>query len=369
MASGESEKTKVGYAKMMIDIFAEVKGIKYQPFLCRELNIFDFADIDKLLQKEASFILKVNRSQIAVSWWVSPKRTRSYPYARVYDTLGFAGKKVTIIPIIKDEGKDGDRDFLQWDTVSLMSLLGVYVIISYYSNASRNPRFENKITEQRFDINHIKNEIIKLLFYQSDALHWNLSQLENVGEIGKKALDSYRVISQKLSVEMHSWDSAEKRIKQILKGKETFMKLSRRLAEKAQRRERVTTQPKEHLKGVKATLTVKNYIGGFYYFTCDEVEIHGNDLYLIEGKHSKEKELPSVRDIKDGLLRMVLFTNLENVEIEGKRYNPIPILKLTTARKIDATRLINSEHGLVNSLIKEAKTNRFKLMINEEYVC
>ena len=41
------------------------------------------------------FILTINdKNEIAVSWWVSPKRTRSYPYARVYDTLGFAGKKL-----------------------------------------------------------------------------------------------------------------------------------------------------------------------------------------------------------------------------------------------------------------------------------
>ncbi|MEM0063540.1 MAG: hypothetical protein QW494_01710 [Metallosphaera sp.] len=352
---------------MKFDIFAEIRGIKYQPFLCKKLNVFDFDNIDWLLQKEASFLLKVNGGQVAVSWWVSPKRTRSYPYARVYDTLSFTGKRVTIIPVLKDEGKDGDRDFLQWDTVSLMSLLGVYVIISYYSDASRNPRFRNKITEQRFDVNHVKNEIIKLLSYQSDALHWNLSQLDNIDEINKRALDNYRVISQRLGVEMHSWDSAEKRIKQILKGKETFMNLSRRLAEKAQKRERVTIQPKEHLTGIKATLTVKNYLGGFYYFTCDEVEIHGDDLYLIEGKHSKGKELPSLEDIKDGLLRMILFSNLENVEIEGKHYNPIPILNLTTAKKIDIARLINSE--LVNSLIKEAKTNGFKLMINKKIVC
>ncbi|MEM0195871.1 MAG: hypothetical protein QXD10_07530 [Metallosphaera sp.] len=352
---------------MKFDIFAEIRGIKYQPFLCKKLNVFDFDNIDWLLQKEASFLLKVNGGQVAVSWWVSPKRTRSYPYARVYDTLSFTGKRVTIIPVLKDEGKDGDRDFLQWDTVSLMSLLGVYVIISYYSDASRNPRFRNKITEQRFDVNHVKNEIIKLLSYQSDALHWNLSQLDNIDEINKRALDNYRVISQRLGVEMHSWDSAEKRIKQILKGKETFMNLSRRLAEKAQKIERVTIQPKEHLTGIKATLTVKNYLGGFYYFTCDEVEIHGDDLYLIEGKHSKGKELPSLEDIKDGLLRMILFSNLENVEIEGKHYNPIPILNLTTAKKIDIARLINSE--LVNSLIKEAKTNGFKLMINKKIVC
>jgi hypothetical protein len=351
---------------MKVDVFAEVKGIKYKPLLCRKLDAFSFDNIDKALQKEASFILRVNENEIAASWWVSPKRTRSYPYARVYDTLGFAGKKVTIIPIIKDEGKDGDRDFLQWDTVSLMSLLGVYVIVSYYASASKSPNFKNKITNQRFDIVHVKGEINKLLYYQSDALHWNLSQLDYVGEIGRAALQNYRNISRELGVEMHSWESAEKRIMQILKSKETFMKFSRQLAEKAQKRERVTTQPKEHLTGVKATLTIKNYLGGFYYFTCDEVEIHGNDLYLIEGKHSKEKKLPSLEDIKDGLLKMILFTNLENVQIEGKNYNPIPILKLTTAKDFDTLHLENLE--IIDLLKKEVQTNGFRLLVNDKFI-
>ena len=149
-----------------MDIFAEIRGLKYTPLLCRKLDVFNFNSIDKALSSEATFILKTNiESHLAVSWWVSPKRTRSYPYARVYDSLGFSGKKVTLIPIIKDEGKEGDRDFLQWDTVSLMSLLGVYVIISYYSRASRSSRYQNKITNQRFDLDHIRNEIQKLLSY------------------------------------------------------------------------------------------------------------------------------------------------------------------------------------------------------------
>ncbi|MCW3136085.1 MAG: hypothetical protein N2V77_03985 [Canidatus Methanoxibalbensis ujae] len=132
------------------------------------------------MSEKAGFILRVNKdNEFAVSWGgVSPKRTRSYPYARVYDTLGFSGKKVTIIPIIKDEGKDGDRDFLQWDTISLMSLLGVYVIVGYYIQADRNPGYKNKITNQRFDTEYIKEEIQRLLSYQSDALHWNLEQID-----------------------------------------------------------------------------------------------------------------------------------------------------------------------------------------------
>jgi hypothetical protein len=367
VVTGKSKKAEVcGGAMNGINIFAEVRGIRYTPFLCKRLSIVGFAEIDRLLQKEASFILEVDGNQIALSWWVSPKRTRSYPYARVYDTLSFAGKRATIIPIVKDEGKDGDRDFLQWDTVSLMSLLGIYTIISYYVDASKNQKFKNKITNQTFDVNHIKDEIIKLLHYQSDALHWNLSQLENTGAIAKKALNGYRIISQKLGVEMHSWESAEKRIRELMKGKETFMQLSRQLAKEAQGRERVTVQPKENLTGTKAALTVKNYLGGYYNFTCDEVEIHGRDLYLIEGKHSREKELPSIEDIKDGLLKMILFTNLKNVNVGGEFYNTVPILKLTTSKNIDRKQLKNNQ--LIDQLLEESRINGFKLKINDELI-
>ncbi len=121
-----------------MDVSAKITGITYTPFLCRELNLFNIKDLDTAFNNAASFILSFDKGiQIAASWWVSAKRTRSYPYSRVYDTLGFQGKKVTIIPIVKDEGKDGDRDFLQWDTISLMSLLGVYTIVSYYSRAEK----------------------------------------------------------------------------------------------------------------------------------------------------------------------------------------------------------------------------------------
>jgi len=106
-----------------MDILAKIKGIKYNPLLCRDLEVFDYKDLEKALASCASFILNINKeNKVAISWWVSAKRTRSYPYTRVYDTLGFSGKKITIIPVVKDEGKEGDRDCFQWDTSSLMSL-------------------------------------------------------------------------------------------------------------------------------------------------------------------------------------------------------------------------------------------------------
>jgi len=352
-----------------MNIFAEIKGLRYTPFSCKNLTIFRFNDIDKALSTDATFVLDVGSgNQIGVSWWVSPKRTRSYPYTRVYDSLGFSGKKVTIIPVMKDEGKEGDRDFLQWDTVSLMSLLGVYVMISYYSDAERSSRYEHKITEQRFNLDHVKSQIEKLLYYQSDALHWNLSQIDRVGETGRTALEAYTNISDRLGVEMHSWASAERRMGQLLKGKESFMALSRSLAKGAQDRERVTSQPKEHLKGIKATLTIKNYLGGYYYFTCDEAEIHNQDVFLIEGKHTKTDSLPSMSDIKDGLLKMMLFTNLENVKIGDIRYNPVPILKLTAGEGFDISSVGVSQENALRNLENEARTNGFRILINDQFL-
>ena len=45
-----------------------------------------------------------------------------------------------------------------------MSLLGVYVIVEYYVKADKNLKYRNKITNQKFDTEYIKNEILRLLF-------------------------------------------------------------------------------------------------------------------------------------------------------------------------------------------------------------
>jgi len=349
-----------------MDVLAKITGIKYSPFLCRTLKIYDISDLDHALSQDGSFLLHLGQNkQIALSWWVSAKRTRSYPYARVYDTLGFQGKKATIIPIVKDEGKEGDRDFLQWDTISLMSLLGVYTIISYYSNAERSSRYRHKITNQRFDITYLKEEINSLLCYQSDALHWNLAQIEKVGIIGQKALDSYDKISKELVVEMHSIESARKRVDELLKGKENFMMLSRDLAKKAQDRESITVQPKEKLSGIKATLTIKNYLGGYYFFTCDEVIIEKRTIYLIEGKHSKQSFIPSLEDIKDGLVKMILFANLKEVKVGKVDYTSIHVLKLTSEIKFSKEAIKKSQIDVLRLLKKEAEENNFRVLIND----
>src|SRR5215510_7533786 len=123
-----------------MNINGQITGIKYKILLSEELQTIEM-DIFDINDAPSFCFLKDDKTSFAVSKWVTPKRSRSYPYERVYNTLNIS-KKITVIPIIKDEGFDGDRDFLQWDTVSLMSLLDVFVIFAYYDNAVKNPKYD-----------------------------------------------------------------------------------------------------------------------------------------------------------------------------------------------------------------------------------
>lgn len=220
------------------------------------------------------------------------------------------------------------------------------------------------------DIAYIKSKLIDLLNWNSDALHYNLAEVEKISDVLKKAIESYRNISNKLKVQMHSFDDAMKRIQEISKNLENFKNLSRELSQEAQKREVVTIQPKEKIEGKKGAITIKNYLGGLYYFTVDEIEIdHKNkEVKLIEVKHTNNKELPSLNDVKDGLLKMILYTNIEDkVKIGQDEYLRIPVLKLSSSigKRIED---IPKKPDWFDKLIKEAKCNNFRLMYNNYYI-
>lgn len=347
-----------------MNITAEITGISYEPMLCEELPEFKINQLDKALKKGA-FILEVSTNKkVAISRWTSPKRTRSYPYARVYDTYGFSGKKITIIPFVKDEGVGGDRDFIQWDTISLMSLLDVNVIIAYYDKASINPRDKNKITNQEFDLNYIEKKVKEILNYHSSALHWNLAQIDEMDLIAERTIEEYNKISKKLNVKMHNPSGIEKRISILKQGKNYFLEHSRNLAKDAQNREVSTTHKAELLEAnKKSKITIKNYLGGSYFFTVDEAWIDGEYIYLVEGKNTTSGYLTSKNDIKDALLTMILFTNLKNVKVGNQEYKPKPVVKLTSKIGFNEDNLKKSQVKLLETLKTESKQNNFILDI------
>lgn len=361
-----------------MNIIANISEIKYKPILKTNIKVFGLSNFN-INEMPSYFILNYENKNLAISKWVSPKRTRSYPYERVYNTLSF-NKKVTIIPIVKDEGKLGDRDYLQWDTISLMSLLDVYVIFAYYKSAVPNKN-KTKITKQKFENDYILNKIDEINSYHSSALHWNINELKNnLTNIIKNVIESYNLIAKKTNIELHDNNGLENYQNKINSNLNEFMNFSREKAISAQKREYLTVQPKEKLDSIsKAKLTISNYLGGFYYFTTDEISIKKKEIDLIESKYSKYSLLPSLGDIKDGLIKMVLYSNFDKCYVNNKviKSNSVLILsseKLkgeinskTSIKDIDyffgKNNFKNSQKELVNNLIEESILNNFELRI------
>lgn len=360
-----------------MEIKATIKKIHYTVKLSEELQAIDLVNFN-INEAPTACLVTDGKASFAISKWVSPKRTRSYPYERIYNTLNIS-KKITVIPIVKDEGAVGDRDYIQWDTVSLMSLLDIFVIFAYYHKADNAGK---KITNQQFDNDYILEQIKVISTFHSSALHWNLDQLQtNFDDLLKKVKDNYSKIENETGVKLHRLVGIDKFRKKIDKDVAIFMKFSRQKAQDAQKREFVTFQPKEALKtATKAKITITNYLGGQYFFTVDEVAIQNNRLYLIEGKHTKNGLLPSKSDIKDGLLKMILYSNLSEVFIENT-FEVFPILELTSPKiknTIDSNDTVASVEQFLNNhlfsenqidfikkLFIEAKANNFTVKIKQ----
>ncbi len=321
-----------------------------------------------LIRQNHPCLVSIGQNRFAVSRWVSPKRTRSYPYERVYNTFSVS-KRITIIPVVKDEGENGDRDFLQWDTVSLMSLLDVYVALAYYETAEKHRSRAGKITNQKFDNEFVRTKVEEISNYYSSALHWNLKELKSLSQILEKVKNSHKNISEKTKISFHNEKGLNNFSLIIAENLSNFMESSRLKAQSAQSREFLTIQPKEILATqTKAKITISNYLGGIYFFTVDEIILKDENLFLIESKHSKSGKIPSVGDIKDGLLKMMLYTNLENVTIDSKPLKSVPVLKLTAGRIFGEISSDSDEKMLENFYRVNGFNNRQKMFLKALFI-
>jgi hypothetical protein len=360
------------------EISGDVDQIKYKQFVNDDLKISRLENFE-INKSSGAFLLANDKETIAVSRWISPKRTRSYPYERVYDTLAFGGKKAAIIPVVKDEGLGGERDFLQWDTISLLSLLDVRVVLAYYSDATKNTKRADQITAQKLDNTYILARLNEIFAFQGTTREWNEREAKQLKVIFEKAKAAYAEISKQTQTYVH--DSAA--LDELIKFAETpqkFIEFSRLKARNAQNREFVTEQPKEALASdTKAKVTINNALFGKYFFTCDETKIEQKTIALIEAKHSRRARFPSRNDIKDGLIKMMLYTNLRNVRVGKEAFASRAVIRLTSNQLKGST---NSDANAVElekffadnlfafadkiffqKLFIEARENRFTIIL------
>ena len=316
-----------------------VRDVRYTPCLSPDtLKVYDITQFN-VNQAQAYGLINLGRAEnnLAFSKWVSPKRTRSYPFARIYNTYHLNTKKVTIIPIIKDEGAGTqNNDRINFITFSWMNLLNIYIILAWYEDAERKPGATDRITNQILNVESVREKLIEISRYQMTALHWNTTHFEEDFEsIYLNAVNGYKKISQEKSVDVHS---LKKHLQTLEKFKAdgrfsltSFKEATLPRSYEAAHRESVTTHILESLEqNTKGIFRISNYLGGMYYLTADEVYWEDDQLVIQESKNSSKGKLPSEDDIKDGLFKLILFANMEEVAVD-ERTNPqfITRLKLT----------------------------------------
>jgi hypothetical protein len=345
-------------SNMTLNFEGFIKDIQYKAFLAEDLPQYRYNGFD-INKVETSGKIVFPNGEFAYSKWVSPKRTRSYPFERLYNTFN-SPMRLTVIPVLKDEGMDGDLDRIQYSTISWMNLLNIYIVLAYYDKASKNLRplqsAKSKITSQEFNVDVVNDQLLKISQYKQSALHWNRTLIEdNFVDIYRLALDSYEKISKETGANVHDRDYQEQYLAKLMRDFEDFKNISLRGSKGASVRETQTSHGLEYLSdGLKATFQIENYLGGIYYLTADEV-IQSEDMYIIqESKNSTAGFLPSLSDIKDGLFKLILYSNLDTLRLDSKPVNFSSCLKLT-GKKVSGTISMPCDESSMIQFLKENK--------------
>lgn len=312
-----------------------VRNIRYSPHLRAPLKTFPLAEFDVNMRAgSAIIIMDADGSTLGFSKWKSPKRTRTYPFARIYNTYHLP-KRVTVIPVFKDEGINGDNDRINFITFSWMNLMNVYIILAWYDTARKNSRRDGKIAEQHFDNHYVHEKLLEIYHYQQTALHWNIMHFErDFASIHRRAVESYERISSATGVAIHSPQLQLKALEAYLSGgvfdRTLFQAATLERSRDAANREIRTQHRLELLEdGVKGLFFITNYLGGEYHLTADEILKRDDTIIIQESKNASKGKLPSLSDIQDGLLKLILFTNMDELRLGGKRVTFSTQLKLT----------------------------------------
>jgi hypothetical protein len=131
-------------------------------------------------------------------------------------------------------------------------------------------------------------------------------------------------------------------------------------------REAAVVHHNEHLSdGSKVRLNVRNYLGGVYYLTADEVIKEGDRYVIQESKNSTKGSLPSLDDIKDGLFKLALFSNIDVLLLGDQEINFTARLKLT-GRDVYGTLSMPCSSCELDQFIAE---NRLKVIRGLYYEC
>jgi len=146
-------------------------------------------------------------------------------------------------------------------------------------------------------------------------------------EIHRKSTESYKTIAEITGVIIRDMGTLSDKYDY-----DRDLKMRYKTAKEAALRETLTVHENEKLNSKsKGFLDIRDFYGGRYYLTCDEVFEIGENKYLIqESKNSTREVLPKVTEIKEALLKMYLFSNINEMRLKRKKVNINYRIKLTS---------------------------------------
>jgi len=331
-----------------------------------DLPKFSLTELKSIETIGKSFLVDLNGRQIAISYWIGSKRSRTYPFPRLYDILQEKNiKKIALIPIVKDEGPPdengkhkGDRDYLAWSTFTMCSFLDVYLIPTFHVKATQSTNFPNKVTNHDVDRKYVIDKIKEISKTTKSPKEWNNEQRCNLSSIVAAALDGYKKIKVDTGIPIKISTIAEK-LKTRQNGND-FLKNSQLASQHARENEIKTSEQKhEELYGLpKCPIDLIHDSKEVIFWAPDGYVMKGDHVYLVESKNSQY--MPSMTQIKDALLKVILYCGIKVAKTQNSNTIHLHPVLLLSSKKLSVKQM---ENKCSSEFIDECNLNGIKLVL------
>lgn len=336
--------------------------------------------VEAMKDKKRSFLSKFsNGEKIAISVWTTPKRTKTPPWPRVYSTLPYPRKKISIIPVQASYGLYGDKNIIQPATISWITSFGVYVIIGVYTNADKKPKGKQSananpskkstkgkmvFTDFQYDLIEIENQITNIITGNIEIHDWNQMQIKKIPELLYEATEHNKRLGKELDVIVQNFRNIER---DLVSWKQDYSKFLSDHDEKsisAQNREFKSSQKLEKVPGKKGKVDIDVPDFPKLHLTADSMEVDVNQkiITLLEGKNTKDK-LPSKDMVVEQLVKLMIFKKCD-FQINNKSFQKRLVCYLTGKGKSSDSDI----KYMYQDLIKECQVNDIEFRFNDKII-
>lgn len=306
-----------------------IKNVSYRPQLNENLAIYEFSDFDVNAVLPQG-IIELPHERLSYSIWDSPIQSKSNPFARIYKTYEPVDRRITIVPVLRDDGMGGKLEHVEYATLSWMNVANVYIIFAYFDKAIGFKKDDQqKLIKQKLNNEIIKSQIEKLMPYHSSAIHWNRSQFgDQFKTIYKKAVRAYEKISENTQVEVYPRKKKLDFINQMRKDCRKYEGISIDGLKSADIKKDRGLHENKYEEGQKSVFYLIDGCGGVYYLTAKDVWRAWDTYVIQETRFARKGFLPSLDHIQDGLFRLVFFGNIDILYRNGHQIKFQPRLSL-----------------------------------------